>query len=239
VDKRRPSWTWQLKEMKAAGALCIEVSAVGLRGKRKWTEGSGLPLEDVLAIVVEKVEATFRGFEEQRGREAEWERRRQENERLEAERRIKEEKERKDRERLLRHEDKMKEIVEIPRNNLAVAAQQWIEAQGVAAYIDYCEDQWRQTGGSGLSKAQMDWLAWARAEVLIMAPSAKGYPNPEVDGALDASTVPMGGPYPVIRKLDNAKAEGPGRTETPVKPQDDQAVRPPEQFPFWLLHRQR
>jgi hypothetical protein len=39
ADKRRPSWTWQLKEKRASGALTIEVGAAGLRGKRKWTEG--------------------------------------------------------------------------------------------------------------------------------------------------------------------------------------------------------
>ena len=59
VDKRRPSWTWRLKETKATGELAVEVNASGLKGRRKWKEGDGRSLEDILGVVVDKVEATF------------------------------------------------------------------------------------------------------------------------------------------------------------------------------------
>ena len=244
VDKRKPSWTWQLKETKPAGKLSIEVSALGLRGKRKWTEGDGRSLEELLGVVIEKVEATFRGFEAQREREAAWAKQREEEEKREAERqakeaekRAKEEKERKERERVRRHEAKLEEIAEARCDNLAIAAQQWIEAQGVSAFIDYCENRWRRAGGGELSKAQSDWLAWARVEAEKTGPFAKGYPDPAVDGKLDASTVPVGGPYPETKTLEEVVAKEPAPAAPEVKMQYVEPPRQPEQFPFWLLQR--
>ncbi len=112
ADKRKPSWTWQLKETKPAGTLSVEISAWGLKGKRKWTEYDGRSLEEVLGVVVEKVEAVFRGHEERRKREAEWAKQREEHakraaeqEAIEAEKEARAEKARKERERIKRHEE--------------------------------------------------------------------------------------------------------------------------------------
>lgn len=246
ADKRKPSWTWQLKETMASGELSIEVSAMGLRGKRKWTEGDRRSLEDLLGVIVEKVEATFRGLEEQRNREAEWAKQRAEAEKRAAEERAREakrlaeeEKERKERERIKRHEAKLKAIAEERFGNLTIAAQQWIEAQGVTAFIEFCADRWRKAGGGELSKEQLDWLAWAKAEAGRMGPFAKGYPDPAVDGKLDVKGVPVGGPYPQTRALEDDVAEEVAPAAPEVKTQQQEPVRPPEQFPFWLLHRRR
>jgi hypothetical protein len=238
VDKRKPSWTWQLKETKPSGALSVEVNAYGLRGKRRWTEGEGRSLEEVLGVVVEKVEATFRGYEDQRRREAELAKQREENARRAAEREAEEakkraraEEERKERERLKRHEAKLEEITAARGENLATAAHQWIEAQVVAAFIEACEIQWRHTGGGNLSKAQSDWLEWARSEARKMEPFAKSYPDPATDGKLDANAIPVGGPYPEVKMLEEEEPEPQVKTEYVQVPQ------PKEQFPFWLLHR--
>jgi hypothetical protein len=246
LDKRKPSWTWQLTETKPSGALSLEVSASDLRGKRKWTEGEGRSLEELLGIVVEKVEATFRGFEAQRQREAEWARQREEEAKRAAERRIKEAEAQaqearvqKERERAKRHGANLTKIVEARRNNLAVAAQQWIEAQGVNAFIDFCEARWRQAGGGELSPVQSDWLDWARAESAKLGPFAKGYPDPLVDGKLDASTIPVGGPYPEAKVLETLTPEAPAAVSPPPETGHVQIPQPPEQFPFWLLQRQR
>ena len=42
-EKRRPSWTWQLKQRRATGRITIEISAMGLRGTRSWTESKNRP----------------------------------------------------------------------------------------------------------------------------------------------------------------------------------------------------
>ena len=165
VDKRRPSWTWSLKETKATGELAVEVNASGLKGRRKWKEGDGRSLEEILGVVVEKVEATFRWFGEQRKREAELARQQEEAEKRrleeaarEAERQAKLEEERKARERVRRHEAKLEQIAELRRQNLLVAAKLWIQSRGVEAYVAYCEATWRvsrwgsvNAGASGLA----------------------------------------------------------------------------------------
>jgi hypothetical protein len=208
VDKRKPSWTWQLKETQPSGKLTIEVSALGLRGKRKWTEEDGRSLEELLGVAVEKVEATFRGFDDQRKREADWARQREEEAKRDAERRAKEaeqwakqEQERKERERVKRHEAKLADIAEGQRRNLTIATQQWIKAQEVGRFIQFCEEHWREVGKGELSKLQTEWLEWARAEAIKMGPSANEYPDPAVDGKLDTSAIPLGGPYPEPKTL--------------------------------------
>lgn len=181
VDKRRPSWTWSLKETKATGELAVEVNASGLKGRRKWKEGDGRSLEGILGVVVEKVGGTFRWFGEQRKREAELarqqeeaEKRRLEEEARKAERQAKLDEERKARERIRRHETKLEQIAELRRQNLLVAAKLWIQSRGVEAYVAYCETTWRVSAGGALTQAQADWLAWAKTEAVRMGPFGKG-----------------------------------------------------------------
>jgi hypothetical protein len=244
VDKRRPSWTWSLKETKATGELAVEVNASGLKGRRKWKEGDGRSLEEILGVVVEKVEATFGWFKEQRKREAELARQQEEAEKRrleeatrEAERQAKLEEERKARERVRRHEAKLEQIAELRRQNLLVAAKLWIQSHGVAAYVAYCEATWRVTAGGALTQAQADWLAWAKAEVARMGPFGKGYPVPEKDGQLDVSTLPVGGPYPEPTELEELEEVEPDQPTAQPEVRYVEVPRQPEQFPFWLLHR--
>jgi hypothetical protein len=246
VDKRRPSWTWKLRETKATGKLAVEVIAPGLKGKRKWNEGDGRSLEEILGVVAEKIETTFRWFGEKKDRElelarrqAEAEQRRLEEAAKEAERQTKIEEERKARERVRRHQAKLEQLAELRRQNLLVAAKLWIQSRGVEAFVAYCEVSWRVASGGKLTEAQADWLAWARAEAARMGPFGKGYPVPEKDGKIDGTAIPVGGPYPEpteLERLEEAEAN------QPVAEREVRYVevpRQPEQFPFWLLHRNR
>ena len=243
-DKRKPSWTWQLKRTEPTGKFSFEVLAPGLRGRHTWSESDARSIEDVLGVVVEKVEMTFRWFEEERQRETERARQRQEEAKREVERRARDaeleqqrERERAEREKTKRHEVKLEEIAQARRDNLGIAAQQWIEAQGMSAFIEVCEDRWRRAGGGELTNQQSEWLTWARAEASKFGPFAKGYPDPASDGRLENGNVPLGGPYPQVRVLDEEPPEE-------VAPAEAKSVyveqpRPPEQFPFWFLHRGR
>jgi hypothetical protein len=245
VDKRKPSWTWQLKETKPSGMLTIEVNADGLRGKRRWTEAEGRTLEEVLGVVVEKIETTFRGYKEQRQRAAQWAQEREEERKREAEREAKEaerkateERRRKERERNARHEKKLEEIVEARRGNLANAAQMWIEAEGISAFVHICEQRWRNAGGGNLSPDQTQWLQWARAEAVRKDPRTVGYPDPGVDGKLDGASITVGGPYPDTREFEeDVPDERPEALEPEVKTVYVETPRPPEPFPYWHLHR--
>jgi len=236
-DKRRPSWTWQLRERRPSGKLSVEICASGLRGKRKWTEGEGRSLEEVLAFVVEKVEAVFHGYEEHRKRATELAKQREEEAKREDERRAKEELVRKERERIQRHQARLEKIGGLRRDNLDQAAREWIEAQGVSMFIDACEQRWRRANGGELSRAHSDWLTWARAEAEKMEPFKMGYPDPALDGGFEPGAVPVGGPYPEIRELKPDEVSGTPTAD--VRPQSFSASIPPEQFPHWLMHRRR
>jgi hypothetical protein len=239
-EKRRPSWTWQLSETKPAGKLSIEVSAFGLKGKRKWTEGEGRSLEEVIGIIIGKLEAVFCGFEARRKREAEWSKQRAEaaqreaaQRKQEAEEQAREEQARKERERIQRHEAKLLEIAEVRRSNLAKAAGEWVEARDAASFVEACADRWREISGGGLSDAQLQWLAWARAEVTKMAPFEKGYPDPALDGRFESNTVPVGGPYPESRVWPKKKIEQTTPTKSAPEARPPQSQTPPWSHSSW------
>jgi hypothetical protein len=246
ADKRKPSWTWQLKETRATSRLSFQVRALGLRGRKEWTETENKPIEEVLGIVVEKVDGVFAGFEEDRRREEEEAKRREEEAKLSAlraaeaeKRRAEEEKRQQELEKLKRHAAKLKEIEGKRRQNLVAAARQWAEGQKVAAFVDVCEVLWRKTGQGELSKAQSEWLKWARTEFLLLNPFSKGYPNPDEDGAFDGSKVPVGGPYPTCKPLEEekpAEANAPEVKAPPAPPDPPswQGYCPPW---FWKSRR--
>jgi hypothetical protein len=227
-EKRKPSWTWQLKGTRATGRLGFEVSASGLRGRRTWTESDGKPLEEILGIVVEKVEATFRGFEDQRQREIAAAKRREEDAKRAAEEYERRQKEEAERERKRRHEAKLVEIVEIRRDNLFAAAHAWMESGLLHAYVDECERRWREKGE--LSSEQFAWIAWAREEAAKLNP--QGYPDPVTDGRLDPSTIPVGGPYAKIKPLKEKKAPEPVQSEVRTV-----YVEQSHQYPYWIKNR--
>jgi hypothetical protein len=246
VDKRKPSWTWSLKETKATGELEVQVIAAGMRGRRGSRECEGRSLEEALHVVIEKVEASFLWFAERRKREAELareqeaaEKRRLEAAAREAARQEKLEQERRALERVRQHETKLERIAELRRQNLLVAAKLWIEARGVAAYVGYCEATWRLRGGGTLTKAQADWVAWAKEEAAKLAPFGRGYPMPGRDGGLDVSAIPVGGPYPEPTELEGLEETQVEQPEKQPEVRYVEVAQKPQQFPFWLLHQRR
>jgi hypothetical protein len=200
-EKRKPSWTWQLKQKRATGQLTVEVSAMGLRGQRSWTESESKSIEEVLARVMEKIAAAFEGLEAQRQREAERERQQFEYEKQRAEREAKQEKERQEQEHITKHQNKLREIERVRRFNLGVATQQWADSERVLAFVDALEKRWRGEPAVEPSPVQQEWLAWARAEAMKLAPWSDGYPDPQSTLLCDPKTIPFGGPYPEMKRL--------------------------------------
>jgi hypothetical protein len=200
-EKRKPSWTWQLKQMRATGQFTVEVSAMGLRGQRSWTESESKPIEEVLARVMEKIAAAFEGLEAQRQREAERQRQQIEYEKQRAEIEVKQEKERQEQQRITEHQNKLREIERARRFNLGIAAQQWEDSERVLAFVDALEKRWRGEPAVELSPVQQEWLAWARAEAMKLAPWSDGYPDPQWARLCDPKTIPFRGPYPEMTRL--------------------------------------
>jgi hypothetical protein len=114
-EKRKPSWTWQLKQQRLTGQLTVEVSAMGLRGQRSWTERESKPIEHLLARVMEKISAAFEGFEAQRQRDAERKRQRIESEKQRVELEAKRAKEWKEQQSNSEHQKKLQEIARVRR----------------------------------------------------------------------------------------------------------------------------
>jgi hypothetical protein len=197
-EKRKPSWTWQLKQKRATGQLTVEVSATGLRGQRSWTESQSKPIEEVLARVMEKIAAAFEGLEAQRQREAERQRQQVEYQQQRAEQEAKQEKERQEQERLTKHQNALREIDRIRRFNLGVAAQKWEDSERVLAFLAALERHWRGEEAAELSLVLQDWLTWARTEATKLTPWSDGYPDPESTRRCDPKTMPIGGPYPAM-----------------------------------------
>ena len=200
-EKRKPSWTWQLKQKRATGQLSVEVSAMGLRGQRSWTESENKPTEEVLGRVIEKIAAAFEGLEAQRQREAERQRQQAEYEKQRAELDAKREKERLEQQRNSEHQKKLAEIARVRRFNLGVAAQQWEDCERVLAFVNALEKHWRGDPAVELSPAQLEWIAWARTEAKNLAPWSGNYPDPNSARLCDPKTIPFGGPYPEMTKL--------------------------------------
>lgn len=229
-EKRKPSWTWQLKETRPTGRLSFEMSGRGLRGRRTWTESDRQPLPEILGIVVEKIDAAFRGFENQRQWEIEAAKRREEEAKRREEEWNQRQKEEAEKERKRRHEAKLVEIAETRRDNLFTAAHAWMESGLLQAYVDECERRWRENGE--LSPEQSAWILWAREEVMRLTPS--GYPDPAVDGKFDPGIVPIGGPYPKAIPLKEKKIPDPVQPEVRTV-----YVEKPYQYPFWITNRRR
>jgi len=139
-------------------------------------------------------------------------------------------------ERLQRHKAKLAEIAEARRENLLTAARQWIESENLRSFIARCELRWREAASGQLSPDQTDWLNWARSEMASLDPFAKGFPDPSIDGRFDPSSVPLGGPYPETKNLDEQKPMEPPPAPPQVKTVYVERPQPPEPFPFWLLH---
>ena len=209
-EKRRPSWTWQLKQRRATGRITIEISAMALRGTRSWTESKNRPPEQVLARVLEKIAAAFEGFDAQRQREAERERQRAEFEKQRAETEAKREREWREQQRSSEHQKQLNEIARVRRFNLGVAAQQWEDSERVLAFVDAVERHWHGVPAVELSPDQLGWLAWARSEAKKLALWSDNYPDPNAVRILDPDKIPVGGPYPRVTTLKPHEFRHPG-----------------------------
>ena len=213
-EKRKPSWTWQLKQRRATGRITIEISAMGLHGKRCWTESDTRSVQEVLARVIEKITAAFEGFDAQRQREAERERQRAADEKERAESEAKREREWREEQRNSEHQKNLKEIARVRRFNLGVAAQRWEDSERVLAFVDAVEKHWRGVPAVEPSPEQLEWLAWARSEAKRLAPWSENYPNPSAVRIFDPEKIPVGGPYPKVTTLKPHEFRHPG-TEHP------------------------
>ncbi len=187
---------------KLSGYLTFSLtpSRYGSREVKQWSEGPKVSLERTLAQVVAAVRNHFVEAQERREQEAiqrakehaEWLQRHQEWERQEAIR-LKEEKERK-------HAEALAAIPRARKAALLKAADNWRQSNRLMEFISECEARWKNESCE-ISAEQIQWLKWASDIAAAMTPFSVGYPDPSNDGTFDASSIPVGGPYPRTREL--------------------------------------
>jgi hypothetical protein len=169
------------------------VTGCGNEGRETFVERSDAMLEELLHGVAERIWRYFCEREEQARQWAKehacW---------LVTERARREAKQKQD------HEDALAKIKATRSKNIRLAGSLWRIHRDALEFIDECEKRWRALSDS-LSPEQIQWLAWARAEVRGISPFEAGYPSPADDGAFDAAQVPLGGPYPFARVLSDPK----------------------------------
>ena len=86
--------------------------------------------------------------------------------------------------------------------NLFKAADLWHRHRLVEEFLAACESRWRGVQAGIFTTGQEQWLQWARGIVSNLSPFEAGYPDPLQDGTFDAGKIPLGGPYPDIRKFE-------------------------------------
>jgi hypothetical protein len=169
------------------------VTGCGNEGRETFVERSDAKLEELLHGVAERIWRYFCEREEQARQWAKehacW---------LVTERARREAKQKQD------HEDALAKIKATRSKNIRLAGSLWRIHRDALEFIDECEKRWRALSDS-LSPEQIQWLAWARAEVRGISPFEAGYPSPADDGAFDAAQIPLGGPYPFARVLSDPK----------------------------------
>lgn len=224
-DKLRPSSTWQLTSTHLAGHLAFTLEGPrGLSGRKHWSETERKPLEDVLFAVVLRMEQLFESFEVKRVEEIERERRWAEEKRRRAEE-----------EKVREHNDALEKIARKRARNLWKAAEWWKIHQDILSFIEECENRWKDSGEGPISDDQVSWLVWAKECAEDMSPFTVGYPDPAIDGAFDASAIPVGGKYPSTRDMPDPPSMKP--QESQPSPYSSYHAPAPSPYPFWLRHR--
>jgi len=199
-----PSYEWPQETGKPAGLLTFSLkTAAHYRSEelQKWSENKKLPLEELLAQFVGGVRKYFVDAQENRARQKiEWEKQRVESERRWREYqkqeaiRLQQEKERK-------HAGAIAAAKKTRRTNLVKAAEDWRFCGSLLEFVEECERHWKSQS-QPLTPAQLEWLAWAKQTVGTASTFPADFPEPTKDGGFDPSSIPLGGPYPPSRKLD-------------------------------------
>lgn len=232
-EKRRPSWEWRTHTQEPSGFLVFSISpdpGYGYRSTKsqKWAESEVSSLDTTVADVVEGIWQHYLDLEK--------ERKEQEEKYLKY---LEEQKAQDSLEKKLAHERAIDEVARTRAEDLLRAGEWWRIHRVTNEFIDACETKWTTANPGGLSPEQLEWLTWARATVEDMSPFATNYPDPIHDGNFDATTIPLGGPYPSKRGFPRP----PTMPKIPNPVQQSSGYQPipsePKPYPFWLKHQHR
>lgn len=229
-EKRHPTLRWQTQFPELSGKLSVFISTERHAVRPKtWTESDKLPLEEVLAKVVQAICKHYADLARELAQTME--RHRKESEAYDI---------RQQEERKRQHAASLEAAAHTRTEDVLKAAEWWWLHQVALAFINECEQRWRSIASGELTAEQQAWLIWARENADAMSPFEAGYPDPSRDGAFDPAAVPVGGPYPP--KRDFPRPPTMPKIPPPVQPDVHSFGHTPEpkqQFPFWLKYPRR
>lgn len=229
-EKRHPTARWQTQFPEPSGKLSIFISTERHAVRPKtWKESDKLPLEEVLAKVVQAICKHYADLEREHAQTAE--RMRKQWEAYD----IQQQEEKKQ-----QHAASLEATAHTRAEDLLKAAEWWRLHQVTMEFINECEQRWRSIPPGELTAEQETWLIWARESAEAMSPFEAGYPDPSRDGAFDPAAVPVGGPYPA--KRDFPRPPTMPKIPPPVQPgvhSFGHSPEPKQQFPFWLKYPRR
>lgn len=146
-----------------------------------------------------------------------------------------EEKRREKARKVAEHHHTLEKIARKRALNLWKASEWWAIYRDLSSFIEECERRWHMDSPEGLPEEQSSWLHWARERLEDMSPFATGYPDPQLDGAFDATSIGMGDAYPKVRDMPNPPSMQ--THETPSPSDAPYHTPPPKPYPFWLRNR--
>ena len=218
----------------------LKMERYGSKDATEFAESEKLPLDKVLARVVNEIRRHYVAVQKRRKAEAI----QREKDRIESEIRHKkylEERAIKEAEEAKKnHAKALKKTAKKRQDDFLKASEWWRMFESANAFIVACEHRWKESQSGELTAEQVEWLSWARKISNDLSPFALGYPEPSKDGAFDPDEVPFGGPYPEIRDFPRpptmpkiphpvVQQSGYGYSSTPA----------PTPYPFWLRHQGR
>jgi hypothetical protein len=229
-EKRNPTARWQTQFFELSGKLSISMSTERSTVRPKtWTESDKLPLEEVLAKVVQAICKHYADLEREHAQTAERVRKQWEAYDIQQQE-----------EKKQQHAASLEAVEYMRTEDLLKAAEWWRLHQVTMAFINECEQRWLSIPPGELTAEQLAWLIWARESADAMSPFESGYPDPADDGAFDPVAVPAGGPYPPKRSFPRPPTMP--KIPPPAQPgahSFGHTPEPKQQFPFWLKHPRR
>jgi len=242
---RYSGYGYGLREEKVPSGRLIfslKTDRYGSSDEKEFTESKKLPLDKVLARVVNEIRSHYVAAQKRRKAEAI----QREKDRIESEIRHKKYLEQRAiqeaEEARKNHAKALKKTAKKRQDDFLKASEWWRMYESANAFTAACEQRWKEGQGGELTAEQVEWLAWARKISDDLSPFALGYPEPSKDGAFDPDEVPFGGPYPEIRDFPRpptmpkipppvVQQSGYGYSSTPAPA--------PAPYPFWLKYQGR
>lgn len=237
-QRQKRGWSGELYAQEPTKELefSIDTSTYLSRPLKTWTSDPVHPYRHTAALVVAGICDHFHELESKRAiKEAEEKKRAEERAERDRQREEEESEYRKQR-RLREHRESLDKLAHERVMALLTAAEWWRLAETTTAYVRAMTERWRATGDGKLTPEQESWSRWALETARNMPPPESDFPNPTLDGDIDESAIPVGGPYPAHRRAPRP----PSFPEIPP-PQNNSGYHstPSQPYPFWLKYRQR